>query len=146
MCSRRIFVYATTNKVQWKNPRATAIVFAVCVSLIFATRYLNVLRYFFKGAYSVLGLVAAGEIAGKAVLGSGMATQFRPKKYYTIRKESLERFLDDVEQMINFVVIEFQRILYVENIWVTVAVCVLPDRLSQANCTRPSRRASSRTG
>jgi hypothetical protein len=45
----------------------------------------------------------------------------RPKKYWTISKESLERFLDDVEQLINFVVIEFQRILFAENLWVTGA-------------------------
>jgi ABC-type multidrug transport system fused ATPase/permease subunit len=45
----------------------------------------------------------------------------RPKKYWTISKESLERFLDDLEQLINFVVIEFQRILFAENLWVTGA-------------------------
>jgi hypothetical protein len=45
----------------------------------------------------------------------------RPKKYYTISKESLERFLDDLEQLINFVVIEFQRVLFAENIWATSA-------------------------
>jgi hypothetical protein len=67
-------------------------------------------------------VVALAEIAGKVAMGSGLATQLRPKKYYTIRKESLERFLDDVEQLINFLVIEFQRILFVENIWVTVGV------------------------
>jgi hypothetical protein len=55
-------------------------------------------------------------------MGNGIASQLRPKKYYTIRKESLERFLDDVEQLINFGVIEFQRIIFAENIWVTVAV------------------------
>jgi len=32
----------------------------------------------------------------------------------------LERFLDDLEQLINFVVIEFQRILFAENLWVTL--------------------------
>jgi Reticulon len=62
------------------------------------------------------------ELSGKAAFGNGFATQLRPKKYYTISKESLERFLDDVEQLINFVVIEFQRILFAENIWVTCSV------------------------
>jgi len=107
--------------LSWKNPRATAIVFVTCVSLIFASRYLNILRYTFKALYTVLGVTALAEGVGKVTMGNGLASSFRPKQYYTIRKESLELFLDDVEQLINFVVIEFQRIVFVENIWVTVA-------------------------
>jgi len=110
--------------LSWKNPRATAIVFTSLLGLIFASRYLNVLRYTFKALYTVLGVVALAEIAGKLAMGNGVASQLRPKKYFTIRKESLERFLDDVEQLINFGVIEFQRILFAENIWVTVAAFV----------------------
>jgi hypothetical protein len=46
----------------------------------------------------------------------------RPRTYFVIPKESLERFLDDFEQLINFFVIEFQRIVFAENIWATVGV------------------------
>lgn len=40
---------------QWKNPRATGISFAVITAFIFAARYVNVLRYTFKGLYILLG-------------------------------------------------------------------------------------------
>lgn len=43
------------DPLQWKNPRATAISFAVCVVFIFASRYLNIIRYMFKALYIVLG-------------------------------------------------------------------------------------------
>jgi len=46
----------------------------------------------------------------------------RPKKYFVIPKESLERFLDDAEQLINFFVIELQRIIFAENVYVTTGV------------------------
>lgn len=62
------------------------------------------------------------EILGQAVLSQGLASAFRPKKYFTIPRESLERTLEDVEQLINFFVIEVQRVLFVENIKVTLAV------------------------
>lgn len=39
-----------------------------------------------------------------------------------IPKETLEATLDDVEQLINFFVIEIQRIVFAENIPVTAAV------------------------
>lgn len=57
---------------------------------------------------------------GKLALSRGLASSFRPKRYYTIPRETLEAFLEDVEQLINFFVIEFQRILFAENITNTV--------------------------
>merc|ERR1712000_485045 len=97
--------------LSWKNPRATGITFAATSLFIFAARYLNIVRYAFKALYMILGITAAAEIAGKTVLGDGIATKMRPKKYFVIPKESLERFLDDAEQLINFFVIEFQRVI-----------------------------------
>jgi len=106
--------------LSWKNPRATGITFAATILFIFAARYLNIVRYAFKALYMILGITAAAEIAGKTVLGDGIATKMRPKKYFVIPKESLERFLDDAEQLINFFVIEFQRVIFVENLWATL--------------------------
>jgi ABC-type multidrug transport system fused ATPase/permease subunit len=106
--------------LSWKNPRASAISFLATVLIIFATRYLPVLRYFFKLTYLTLGTTAVAEILGKTVLGNGLASQFRPRQYYTIPRDSLNRFLDDVDQLLNFFVIEAQRIVYAENIYVTV--------------------------
>jgi hypothetical protein len=108
--------------LSWKNPRATGIAFAASVLFIFAARYLNVLRYGLKLLCYTLGATGAAEIAGKAAFGHGFASQMRPRKYLTIPKASLERLLDDVEQFINFFVIESQRIVFAENVYATVAV------------------------
>jgi len=110
--------------LSWKNPRATSITFIMSVMLIFAARYLNIIRWIFKGLYLVLGITAVAEAAGKAAFGNGLVSQIRPKKYFVIPKESLERFLDDFEQLINFFVIEFQRIVFAENVYVTGAAFV----------------------
>lgn len=66
-------------------------------------------------------VTASAEIAGKLVLSQGLASSFRPKKYYTIPREALEASLEDIEQFINFFVIEFQRVLFAENVVHTVA-------------------------
>lgn len=110
--------------LSWKNPRASAIAFLSTVLFIFAARYLNILRYFLKLTYLTLGTTAIAEVAGKAVLGNGLTSQFRPRKYWLIPRESLSRLLDDVEQLINFFVIESQRIIFAENVYVTVAAFV----------------------
>ncbi|KAH0256975.1 hypothetical protein KCU91_g16632, partial [Aureobasidium melanogenum] len=62
----------------------------------------------------------AAEVVGKLVMDRGFASRMRPRKYYTIPRETLEASLDDVEQLINFFVIEFQRIMFGENVFVTV--------------------------
>lgn len=70
----------------------------------------------------MLAVTTLAEIAGKAVLSQGLATSFRPRKYYTIPKESLEASIEDVEQLINFFVIEIQRVVFAENVAVSGAV------------------------
>ncbi|KAL3476531.1 Reticulon-domain-containing protein [Aspergillus californicus] len=107
--------------LSWEQPRATAASFASVVAFIFAARYLPLLRWFFKFLYVVLGFTAAFEIGGKVVLSQGLASSFRPRKYYTIPKETVEAVLEDFEQLVDFILIEFQRVLFAENIVHTVA-------------------------
>ncbi|KAJ4295496.1 hypothetical protein N0V90_007509 [Kalmusia sp. IMI 367209] len=107
--------------LSWKNPRATAISFATIVIFIFSARYLNVIRYIFKALWVTLGITGAAELAGQVAIGKGITSQFRPRKYFTIQKASLERLTDDIEQFTNFFVIESQRILFAENVYTTIA-------------------------
>lgn len=70
----------------------------------------------------VLAITVAAEIAGKALINNGFATQLRPRKYYTIPRETLEAAIGDVHELINFFVIESQRVLFAENVYASVAV------------------------
>src|ERR1700733_11502480 len=68
-------------------------------------------------------------------MGRGVASSFRPRRYYKIPKETLEASLDDLEQLINFFVIEFQRILFAENPIATIAVSM---RISSFSLSEPN--------
>ncbi|KAL4780310.1 Reticulon-domain-containing protein [Aspergillus varians] len=107
--------------LSWEQPRATAASYASVVTFIFAARYLPLLRWFFKFLYVILGFMAALEIGGRVALSQGLASSFRPRKYYTLPKETIEAMLQDFEQLADFVLIEFQRILFAENAVHTVA-------------------------
>ena len=100
----------------------TSIAFGLSILAIFAFRYVPALRLLFKSLYLVLGTVAVVEGATKLMFGTGVASSMRPKRYLTVPRESLESSLEDVEQLINFFVIEFQRILYAENVLHTTLV------------------------
>lgn len=79
-------------------------------------------RWGFKLTWMALGITVAAEILGRAVLNNGLATQLRPRKYYTIPRETLDAMIGDVHELVNFFVIEAQRILFAENIYASLAV------------------------
>ncbi|KAK4218549.1 Reticulon-domain-containing protein [Rhypophila decipiens] len=110
--------------LSWNNPRASGIAYATVVSAIFAARYLDLLRYGFKLTWVALGITIAAEIAGKAIMNNGFATQVRPRKYYTVPKETLDAVIGDVNELINFFVIEAQRVLFVENLYASLSVAL----------------------
>jgi hypothetical protein len=104
---------------------ASAIAYASIVAFIFAVRYLDILRWGFKLTWMILGVTIAAEIVGKTLLNNGLASQLRPRNYYTLPRETLEGITGDVHELINFFVIESQRILFAENIGVSIAVSQL---------------------
>lgn len=108
--------------LSWENPRATALSYVTVVVSIFLFRYFPLARYVLKATYVLLGITAAAEIVGKVALGEGFASRMRPKRYFTIPHEFLQSALNDAEELINFFVIEFQRIVFAENVYVTLAV------------------------
>ena len=111
------------NRLIFTATGASAIAFASIVSLIFAARYLDVIRWGFKLTWMALGVTIAAEVAGKAILNNGFATQLRPRKYYTLPKETIDAVIGDVHELVNFFVIEGQRILFAENILSSCVVC-----------------------
>ncbi|KAI0380083.1 Reticulon-domain-containing protein [Hypomontagnella monticulosa] len=110
--------------LSWNNPRASAIAYTSIVSLIFLVRYLDVVRYTFKLTWMALGVTVLAEVAGKTILGNGLATQLRPRKYYTVPRETLDALIGDVHELINFFVIESQRILFAENVTASTVAAI----------------------
>jgi len=110
-----------SSLLSWDNPRASGIAFASVILFIFAARYLNILKYAFKFTYLTLLVTVAAEATGKALFSRGFVTQIRPRKYYTVPKETLDALTGDFHELINFFVIESQRIVFAENILASAA-------------------------
>ncbi|OBT91683.2 hypothetical protein VE01_10249 [Pseudogymnoascus verrucosus] len=100
----------------WENPRASALAYAATVVFIFAARYLDLLRYGLKLTWMALGVTVAAEVAGRALFNAGFTAQIRPRKYYTVPKSTLDSMTGDLDELINFFVIESQRLLFAENV------------------------------
>lgn len=80
------------------------------------------IRYAFKLCWMALAVTVSAEAAGKLVLNHGLATQMRPRRYYTVTRSTLDSMIGDVHELVNFFVIEGQRILFAENIGASAAV------------------------
>lgn len=68
--------------------------------------------------------VSAAELAGKALTGKGFVSQMRPHRYFVVPRESVDSIFAGLHQFLNFLVLEFQRILYVENFSTTVTAFI----------------------
>ena len=94
------------------------------------------IRWGFKLTWMILGITIAAEAAGKTVMNTGIASQLRPRRYYTVPRETLDVLIGDVHELVNFLVIEAQRIVFAENIWASLAVCVSPKAVTTQAVSR----------
>jgi hypothetical protein len=70
-----------------------------------------------------LAVTVLAEVVGKTLLSNGLTSQIRPRQYYTIPRETLDAAIGDVHELINFFVIEAQRIFFAENPAASAVVC-----------------------
>jgi hypothetical protein len=91
-----------------------------------AVRYVNIIRWVLRLSWMALGVTVAAEATGKFVLNTGLASQLRPRRYYTVSRDAIDGIIGDFHELLNFIVIESQRILFVENIFASTAVSNAP--------------------
>lgn len=60
--------------------------------------------------------------AGRLAMSQDVMSAVRPRRYFTVPKENVESVLEDLQQLTDFCLIEFQRILFAENVIHTAAV------------------------
>lgn len=107
------------------SPGASGIALVSIIAFIFTTRYVDITRYALWLTSAALGITVSLEVAGKFLLNKGIVTSLRPRQYHTVSRETLDSLVGDVHELINFFIIESQRILFVENVSVSLGVSPL---------------------
>ncbi|KKF94422.1 hypothetical protein CFIMG_003430RA [Ceratocystis fimbriata CBS 114723] len=110
--------------LSWNNPRDSGIAYGSIVASIILIRCIDVLRYAFKLTYLTLAVTVAAEVLGKLVIGNGLTSQMRPRKYWTISRDATEAMASDLHELANFISTESQKVIYVENTYVSGAALV----------------------
>ncbi|KAL5612573.1 hypothetical protein BROUX41_004332 [Berkeleyomyces rouxiae] len=110
--------------LSWNNPRDSGIAYGSIVTAIILFRCIDVLRYAFKLTYLTLAVTVAAEVLGKLAIGNGLTSQMRPHKYWTISRDATEAMASDLHELANFISTESQKIIYVENVYVSGAALI----------------------
>ena len=62
------------------------------------------------------------EVCSQVVPSTRLMARVRPKQYYTVPDQTLDRVFGEIEEGLQFFVVQFQKILYAENVTKTIAV------------------------
>jgi hypothetical protein len=68
------------------------------------------------------------EVVGQSLFNTGFVSQIRPKKYYVLPKDTLDSMTGDLDELVNFFVIESQRLLFAENVFASSVVSSPPSQ------------------
>lgn len=55
----------------------------------------------------------------------GFVSQIRPRRYYIVPRDAIEAVFAEIHELLNFFVLEFQRLLFAEDIFATIVVCLV---------------------
>ncbi|KAJ8100091.1 putative reticulon-like protein RtnA short variant [Lipomyces tetrasporus] len=111
----------------WKNLYISGGSFAGALTTLYLFKYVNVIKLFFNFAYLALGTAIAVEFAGRTVKGGpGFVSSFRGSgSYFVISKDVVDPIFSEFTVLVNFLLVEFQQIVFVENFPLTVFAFVV---------------------
>jgi hypothetical protein len=112
------------------------------MGIIFGAHYLPLTQTILKAAVAILGgtqfparnghtmltssVVSVAEFASRSFGPDSLSTRLRPKEYKTVPEETLNATLKDIHDLIQFAVVQGQKILFGQDLDKTFGVsCVL---------------------
>ncbi|KAK9479631.1 putative reticulon-like protein RtnA [Lipomyces japonicus] len=114
------------NLLTWKNPIYTGSVFAGSIVALVLVKYVDVLKLVLNAAYLAFGTGVLIELSGRSIKRSpGFVSSFIGGKYFTLSKDSVDPLIAEGLTLLNFVLVEIQRIAFVENVPLTISAFII---------------------
>ncbi|KAK9472393.1 putative reticulon-like protein RtnA [Dipodascopsis tothii] len=111
----------TIDLFTWKSTYVSAGALAGSVFLLLAAKYANPLRFLLHASYLIFGAGIVVEYVGRMVWKSpsGFISSFRPAEYFVLSKDVLDPIVIELVHLVNFLIVEVQRIAFVESLPLT---------------------------
>ncbi|KAK7204120.1 Reticulon-domain-containing protein [Myxozyma melibiosi] len=115
-----------SDLLTWKKVAQSGIAFGSLVTALLVFKYVNVVKLVFNAAYIAFGTAVAVEFAGRTIKKSpGFVSSFRTAGgYFVISKNVVEPVFEELLVLLNFGLVEVQKIVFVENTQTTVVAFV----------------------
>ncbi|KAK5228980.1 hypothetical protein LTR47_008138 [Exophiala xenobiotica] len=98
--------------ISWENLTQTLGSYVGLMGIIFGAHYLPLTQTILKAAVAILGVVSVAEFASRSFGPDSLSTRLRPKEYKTVPEETLNATLKDIHDLIQFAVVQGQKILF----------------------------------
>jgi hypothetical protein len=129
----------TNMCLQWEDPTRTLSVYISALSILFGAHYLPLTQVALKVGVTTLGgmqspsdmtfetnsylsVVSVTEFASRTFAANSLSARLRPKEYKKIPESTLNATLKDIHDLIQYAVVQAQRIVYGQDLDKSFAV------------------------
>jgi hypothetical protein len=107
--------------INWEDPIRTLALYLGATSILFGAHYLPLTQMALKAGVTTLGVVSVTEFASRLFSGNSLSTRLRPKEYRKIPEPTLNATLKDIHDIIQYAVVQAQRIVFGQDLDKTFA-------------------------
>lgn len=108
--------------INWEDPIRTLGLYIGALSILFGAHYLPLTQVALKGGVTTLGVVSVTEFASRLFSANSLSARLRPKEYKQIPESTLNATLKDIHDLIQYAVVQAQRIVFGQDLGKTFAV------------------------
>jgi len=107
--------------ISWEDPIRTLGSYIGALSILFGVHYLPLTQLAMKAGVTTLGVVSVTEFASRSFGTNSLSTRIRPKEYKQVPEPTLNATLKDIHDLIQYVVVQAQRIVFGQDLDKTFA-------------------------
>jgi len=107
--------------VNWEYPISTLGCYLGALSILFGVHYLPLTQMVLKAGVTILGVVSITEFISRFFSDDSLSTRLRPKEYKRFPESTLNATLRDFHDLIQYAVVQAQRIVFGQDLNKTFA-------------------------
>lgn len=107
--------------ISWEDPIRTLGSYIGALSVLFGAHYLPLTQMALKAGVTTLGVVSVTEFASRSFSPNSLSTRLRPKEYKKVPEPTLNATLKDIHDLIQYAVVQAQRIVFGQDLDKTFA-------------------------
>ncbi|KIW63013.1 hypothetical protein PV04_09895 [Phialophora macrospora] len=107
--------------ISWEDPTRTAATYIGALAVLFGAHYLPLTQTALKAGITTLGVVSVSEFVSRQFGPNSISKRLRPEEYKTVPETILNDTLKDIHDLVQFAVVQAQRIFFGQDLHNAIA-------------------------